>query len=106
MSPRHSCMGPNEISYSFWLVFDAAGSMRFSRGEPSVSRDERAMACTATLPRSLFSTPTLKATIGISDAVPSAFHIDVEAAGAALRQVVGCDIDLQVIRHEERDTDV
>lgn len=103
MSPRHSTIRSTEIEYGFWLVFDADGGMRFSRGEPSIATGERSMSCQAKLPRSLFRTPTLTATIGVSGPAPTAFHIDVEAAGAALRQVVGCDIDLQVIRHEERD---
>lgn len=96
MSPRYSTVRRDTIEYAFWLIFDDAGGLRMSRGEPSLSRGERAMAVTATLPRSLFAIPTLKATIGIDEAVPSEFKIDVDAAGAALRHVVGVDIDLRV----------
>ncbi len=98
MSPRYSMSRGDHIQYSFWLVFGADGSMRFSRGEPSLSRGERSMSCTANLPKSLFKTPELKATIGISEAVPSEFKIDIDAAGEALRQVIGCDIDFRVER--------
>ena len=96
MSPRYSMKRGDHMQYSFWLVFDAAGGLRFSRGQPSLSRGERSMSCTASLPLSLFSTPELKATIGVSGPVPSEFKIDVEAVGAALRQAVGCDIDLRI----------
>lgn len=96
MSPRYSTVRSTEIEYAFWLVFDADGGLRFSRGEPSIGRGERAMSCSATLPRSLFRTPELRATIGISETVPSEFKIDVDAVGAALRQAIGCDIDLRI----------
>lgn len=96
MSPRHSSVYTDRIEYAFWLVFDASGSVKMSRGQPNVGRGERAMSCTAVLPKSLFKTPELKATIGISEAVPSEFKIDIQAAGDALRRVIGCDIDLRV----------
>lgn len=96
MSPRFSTIRSDVIDYGFWLVFDSDGGMRFSRGEPALGRGERSMACSAKLPRSLFRVPELKATIGVSDAAPGSFTIDVEAAGAALRHVIGCDIDFRV----------
>lgn len=102
MTGRYSTVGYDHVEYAFWLVFSTDGTMRFSRGQPTVHRTERAMACTAKLPRSLFKTPELRATIGISEAAPSSYHIDVEAAGEALRQAVGCDIDLRVIPAEEQ----
>lgn len=100
MSPRYSTIRGDEIQYSFWLVFDADGGMRFSRGEPSLDRGERGMACSAVLPRSLFRVPALKATIGISEGVPSEFRIDIDAASEALRQAIGVDIDLRVVGPE------
>lgn len=96
MSPRHSTIFSDRIEYGFWLVFDITGGISFSRGEPTLRRGERSMSCSAVLPKTLFKTPELKARIGVSDAAPGSFTIDVEAAGAALRQVVGCDIDLRV----------
>jgi len=96
MSPRHSIIRSDHIEYGFWLTFDANGGVSFSRGEPTLRRGERSMSCQAVLPLTLFKTPELKARIGVSDAAPGSFTIDVEAAGAALRQVIGCDIDLRV----------
>lgn len=101
MSPRFSQVRKDTIDYGFWLVFDADGGMRFSRGEPALGRGELGMSCSATLPRSLFGVPVLKATIGVSDSGPNTFTFDVEAAGAALRQAVGCDIDFRVQQPEE-----
>ncbi len=102
MSPRYSTKRSDRIEYSYWLVFDAGGGMRFSRGEPTVGRDERAMSCTATLPRSLFNTPRLKATIAITEGGDSAFTVDIEAATDALRGALGVDIDLRVTTSGEQ----
>ena len=96
MAARTSFRGRDSIEYSFWLVFADDGAMRFARTQPSIGRGERAMACTATLPLSLFRVPELRATIAIDDPAGGAFKIDVEAASEALKAVVGCDIDLTV----------
>jgi hypothetical protein len=104
MGARYSMVYGDTFKFEFWLVFGRDGSMRLSRGQPgSLNRGERAMSCVANLPASLFKTPELKAEITIpkTDA-PAEFRIDVEAAGAALRQVVGADIDLRVNGPEEQ----
>lgn len=103
MKKSHSTVKGDHIEYSFWLAFDAQGGMRFSRGEPSTARGERAMQCVARLPRALFKTPELKASITVADHGPSNFSIDVEAAGKALRETLGVDLDLRVIPHDEVD---
>jgi hypothetical protein len=98
LSARYSVTYGDTFKFEFWLVFGRDGSMRLSRGQPgSLGRGERAMSCVANLPASLFKTPELKAEITIPKGdAPAEFKIDVEAAGAALRQVVGVDIDLRV----------
>ena len=96
MSTRHSIIRFDHIEYSFWLIFDRAGGVRMSRGEPSISRGERAMSCTAKLPKSLFKTPELKASIAIGEQIPDTFQIDVAAASEALKQAVGVDVDLRI----------
>lgn len=98
MSPRASLIRSEHIDYGFWLIFGSDGSMRFTRTEPTATRGERKMKCQATLPRSLFRTPELKATISVSDAGAHTFEIDVTAVSDALRQTVGCDIDLRIER--------
>lgn len=102
MTKRHSYISKDRIEFSFWLIFDADGGMRFSRGEPNIGRDERAMACTTALPRSLFGTPQLKARIDITEGGGAAFTIDVEAAADALRGALGVDIDLRVTTSGEQ----
>lgn len=96
MSPRYSTTRSDHIEYCFWLVFDDGGGVRMCRRQPSLNRAERGMSCTAKLPRSLFSTPSLRAVIDITDHAPSAVRIDLAAAGEALRQAIGCDVDLRI----------
>lgn len=102
---NHSTIRGDHIEYNFWLIFGSDGSIRLTRGQPDTGRSERGMACSATIPRNLFKTPELRAAITIDgDAVPS-FTIDVKAAAEALRQVVGCDVDLRITPPKEA-TDV
>lgn len=96
MSQRYSTIRMDRIDYGFWLVFGEDGSMRFSRGEPNISRGERKMSANATLPLSLFSTPQLKLSIGVDDPGNAAFNIDLQAVSDALRPVVWCDIDVRL----------
>jgi hypothetical protein len=94
---RHSIITTNQIEYSFWLIFDSSGGVRLSRAQPDIKRDERAMACIAKLPRSLFKTPELKATITIGDPSTTGFTIDAQAASDALKAAIGVDIDLRIM---------
>ena len=96
MSPRSSVVRSQEIEYSFWLIFDDNGGMRFTRTEPGLDRNERAMSMTAKLPRSLFKTPTLSGSINVPDQTGGPISIDVGAASEALRSALGVDIDLKV----------
>lgn len=91
----------DHIEYSFWLTFGSDGSMRFARGQPTTSRSERAMSCTASIPKSLFRTPTLTASIGITEEQAQAFSINVAAAAEALSLAVGCDVDLRITHSED-----
>ena len=75
--------------------------MRFSRSQPDIARGERGMACNATLPRSLFKTPELRASINIPDTGAPVLQIDTEAASEALKSAIGVDIDLRVVSGEE-----
>lgn len=97
----HSFVRTDHIEYGFWLVFDETGGMRASRGQPNVQRGERAMCCRAILPLSLFVTPELRATIEFAEPVQSSFQIDVQAASTALKQAIGCDVDLRVVQPED-----
>lgn len=100
MRNRHSSVFQDRVEYSFWLVFSSDGSMRFSRGEPSISPSERAMALTAKIPRALFRTPTLQAAIEVpSPAGDSSDKITADVRGMAesvLKQALGVDVVLTV----------
>lgn len=87
---------PARINYSFWLTFSASGSVRLSKNPPRVEREERTMKLTATLPKALFTEPTLSATITVNHVDDNPPPINVELASAALRGVLGVDIDLKV----------
>lgn len=96
MSRRFSSIRRDEIEYSYWLVFDDEGGVRLSRGQPSLSPCERGMSLSTTLPRSLFATPQLRATINITDQGAPAMEIDVNAAGTALAAALGCEVVMTV----------
>ncbi len=96
MAQRHSIHKDKHIHYSFWLVFGDDGSLRMTRGEPDVSRGERAMECRTILPISLFDTPVLKASIRVDEPGVTAMPFDIHAAGDALKYALGVDIDMQI----------
>lgn len=97
MSPRNSRVTSTQVEYGFWLVFEEAGAIRLTRTEPGLDRAERSMFIQATLPRSLWRTPTLRATIGVKADPAGNYTADIEAAADALRSAIGVDIDLRVI---------
>lgn len=89
--------GQANLVFHFWLVFDSDGSMRMSRTEPSCGRSEHRMKMAATLPKSLWKTPSLSASITLSDPGTPPLRIDITAAQEALRQTLGVDVDLRVV---------
>jgi hypothetical protein len=87
---------PN-LTFHFWLVFDSDGGMRMSRTEPSCGRTEHRMKMEATLPKSLWKTPTLSGSIVLTDPGSPPVKVDIAAAQDALRTALGVDIDLRVV---------
>ena len=81
---------------ALWLIFDAYGGARLTRGEPDLKRDERAMSLTVKVPHALFNVPSLRATMTIEAPTPIVPPIDLTAAADALKQSLGFDIDIQV----------
>lgn len=87
--------------FDFWLVFSQNGRVRQTVREPDISRNERKMYVSAILPKSLWSTPALKATIRVTDDDHEPkFELDLTAAGDAMRKALGVDIDLRVVPTE------
>lgn len=84
--------------FNFWLVFDKSGKVRHTVREPDVSRDERKMFMEVDLPKSLWSSPALKATVRVTDDEHEPkFKIDLTAAGDALRGALGVDVDMRIV---------
>jgi hypothetical protein len=85
---------------SFWLIFDSGGGVRLTRGQPSLSRDERGMKLDVKLPHALFKTPMLRASMTIEAQEPIVPPIDLTAAAAALKGALGCDVDVRIVEQE------
>ncbi|MER8999949.1 hypothetical protein NKJ52_20875 [Mesorhizobium australicum] len=101
MAPRNSRVTSTEVIYGFWLVFEEAGGIRLARTSPSLDRAERAMFIQANLPRSLWQTPSLRASIGVQAGPNGGYSVDLSVASEALRGALGVDVDLQVIPHDQ-----
>lgn len=101
MSQRYSTVFGDHIEYSYWLIFDASGGMRMTRGTPDITRAERAVEMTASLPKALFHTPTLRATLSVSGDAVKAPAVDIQATQDALRSILGVEIDLTVTSQEQ-----
>ena len=87
--------------FTFWLVFRSNGSVRQTIREPDIARDERKMLVHADLPKSRWSSPALRATIKVTDDDHEPkFDLDLTAAGDALRQALGVDVDVRIVPPE------
>lgn len=92
------------IEFDIWIALDGSGgTIRTTRTEPDLSRNERAMFVTIKVPRSIFSLPLLKGEITVDDPGTGNLTAKVQHnANEALRQALGVDIDLKVhTLHEE-----
>jgi hypothetical protein len=98
---QHSVRREDHWNISFWLIFDNLGGVRLTRGEPQLDRFERAMAMVVNVPYALFKTPSLRASLTIAAPEPVIPPIDLTAAAEALKQSLGCDIDVRVVQPEE-----
>lgn len=65
MTSRHSMLYGDTIEYSGWLIIDSQGGMKLSRPPPRLAAGERALSLVVKVPKTLFKTPSLKATITI-----------------------------------------
>lgn len=93
---RHTSATANTLTYHLWLVFDAEGSVRLNRGRPGMGVGERGLALALTVPKSIFKTPELVATITIPETDSRDAAIDLTAAREALSLVMGVDVVLKV----------
>jgi hypothetical protein len=96
MARQHSIRRQDAWEVGFWLIFDASGGVRLTRGEPDLARDERGMSLTVNVPHALFRTPTLRATMTIDAPEPVVPTIDLTAAAEALKLSLGFDFDIRI----------
>jgi hypothetical protein len=96
MSRQFSVRRQDHWEVSLWLIFDNTGGVRMTRGEPDVSRNERAMAVAVNVPHALFRAPALRATMTIEAPEPIVPPIDLTAAASALKQSLGFDFDVRI----------
>lgn len=89
--------GYASLTFHFWLTLYPDGDIKLSRGEPNVERTGRKMKMELKVPKAVFKTPELKATVTIADPGENAMHIDVAAASEALRQTLGMDVDVRIV---------
>lgn len=92
---RHSVIEQKRITYSGWLVVDELGAMRLSRAEPGLASGERAISVSLQVPRSLFRTPTLRATVVVPDGAAPAL-IEAETV-AELERAVKAATGLELV---------
>jgi hypothetical protein len=105
MAKQFSLRREKHWDVSFWLVFDAWGGVRLTRGEPDLKNGERGMAVKANIPYSLFNIPQLRATLNVSAPDQPPIQIDADAAAEALKMVVGADINVRITHSEEGASD-
>jgi hypothetical protein len=97
MSKQYSVNRGHHFEIGFWLIFDNDGGVRMTRGQPSLDRNERGMQMSVNVPHALFKTPLLRASMTIEAPEVGIPPIDLTAAAEALKQSLGCDIDVRVI---------
>lgn len=98
--PRGRGETATTLTFDLWLVFDYFGKTRITKGEPDLGRNERAIFMRFTLPKSLFTIPTLRANVTVDD--QGAPALDVKAIGEAVKLATGLDIDVRVHAPEEQ----
>lgn len=100
MAAKYSIVRHNEVEFSYWLVFGIDGSMRFSRGEPSLVSGERAMKMRTIIPQSVWRTPLLRGEIVVSGDGRQDVTVKLDAAASHLKEVLGIDIDMRIEEQE------
>ena len=100
MAQKYSYDRGKHWDVGFWLVFDAWGGVRLTRGEPDLKNGERGMSVTAAIPHALFNVPQLRANLNVTAPDAPPIVINADAAAEALKMVVGADINVTVTTSE------
>jgi hypothetical protein len=78
-------------------------SARLSKNQPRLASDERAMKLDISVPRALFSTPTLQATVTIPESCVSKPSIDatvMDNVRELIQQTTGLDVKVALVETE------
>ena len=89
---------------SAWLTIKDTGSMRLTKGQPSINWDEVSIKINVVLPNELFNRPRLKADITIPKeaALPTEITAEtVEDCKEAIKQATGLEMSITVVKPEE-----
>lgn len=90
------------FEFGLRLVFSHSGDVRMTRTPPSLAASERAMFLQANLPKALWHTPSLRATIDVKpDMNEPNIMLDLEAAADQMRSALGFDVELRVVPPEK-----
>jgi hypothetical protein len=96
MGAKYSYDRGKHWEVSLWLVFDAWGGARMTRGEPDISANERAMRLSINVPHSLFKVPQLSAKIDIAGRDAPPVELDLAAIETALSDAVGAKVEITI----------
>lgn len=101
----HESWVDKKIHIDCWLTIGRGPgggrpSVKVTAGYPSLSRNERPLNLKISLPVALFDLPSLVASINV-EAPSETVSIDIDAVSEAVRQVIGMDVDVQVVGPEQ-----
>ena len=104
MAARNTMVTGNSISFEGWLVISSTGKMSLTRNSPKLSPNERAVNLSLKVPKALFKTPALKASITIPDSVipPEISAGTIAQLENVLKSGMGMDFEITVGTNEAK----
>jgi hypothetical protein len=88
MGARHYTIYRDRIEYTGWLVVDARGGMRLTRGPTKCEPGERKVQLTVTVPQTVFNTPEMSVKVNFGG--PACQHLQAEVE-ARLSDLIATD---------------
>lgn len=88
-------------TFVFWLAFVPGSTPKLTKNEPYTGASSRAMQMKIILPTSLFKTPSLTATVNVSEEQAETFAIDATAVAEALQSAIGAEVSVIVNMPDE-----
>lgn len=91
-----------------WLALTRSGRVRVTTNRPRLERDELAMCLSISVPDSLFVTPTVRASLAVTEEQAGIASIDAETVQmvqGAIEQATGLTVELQIVSPEPTSTE-